>query len=124
MAKYAQILPGTEKVHWIGEYAQAPNFHADAGQFINIDGVNPEPKEGWDYISGQFLSPMFSWAVIDGSNHVSEIINMRELDAWDEIDNNGAVMVNLEGFEGSPTQPEVGWVYDPVTFDLSPPVVE
>jgi len=64
---------------------------------------------------------MFPWAVIDGSNKVSEIINLRELDAYDEIENNGVVMINIEGFEGSVNYPQVGWNYDPETESISAP---
>jgi len=118
MGTYAQLLPGAEdKVFWIGDYAEAPNFHADAGTFVEITGMDPMPQEGWDHDNGSFLSPMQKWAVYNGSNVVTSIEDHREVDA-EAIIAGGQGMCFITNVE---PEPEVGWIYDPDKMTCSPP---
>jgi len=115
---YAQILPAVpDKVFWVGEYDEVPNFHADAGTFIDITDLDPQPKETWDHDNGAFLSPMQKWAVYNGSNVVTSIEDHREIDAE-------AIIAGGQGMcfitEVDP-EPEVGWTYDPSSMMCSPP---
>lgn len=50
--KFAQILQG--KVHWIGEYDSPPDFHSNAGLFVEIE--DEQIKEGWSYDMGVFIA--------------------------------------------------------------------
>lgn len=52
--RYAQILKN--KVHWIGELKVLPTDKA-AGEFIDITGEDPVPKEGWLCRHGIFSKP-------------------------------------------------------------------
>ncbi len=50
MPKYAQII--NNKVHWIGNYDNQPNFNSNVGTFDNIENNKQGVKEGWNCIDG------------------------------------------------------------------------
>ncbi|MFZ3047016.1 MAG: hypothetical protein WA151_13980 [Desulfatirhabdiaceae bacterium] len=57
MKKFAQILPGQSTIHGVFEYEEAPNFHPDAGTFIDVTDLQPVPFGGWTYDDGVFSAP-------------------------------------------------------------------
>lgn len=52
---FAQIIGG--KVYWIGNFDTPPQFHPNAGQFIDITSLSPQPKEGYLYDGTNFSPP-------------------------------------------------------------------
>jgi len=59
--KYAQVLPGSDKVYSTPRYPFEPTFFPpNVGVFVCIEDLSPQPQSGWTYNAetGEFSEPV------------------------------------------------------------------